>query len=75
MWNSTARMADCQVHHGTGCSSANWNTQWHNIISHGAITPLTISRFAVPPIRPYPMSINAKIGGKDHYQATNGGKS
>jgi hypothetical protein len=41
MWNSTVRMADCKVHQ---------NTQMHNIISHGAVTPQTFSHFTVPPI-------------------------
>jgi hypothetical protein len=48
------------------CGSANQNTQLHSIISHGAVTPQTISHFTEPPIRPYKMSINAKIGRKDH---------
>ena len=50
------------------CSSANQNTQLHNIISHGTVTPQTISHFTAPPIGPYQMLINAKIGGKDHHQ-------
>jgi hypothetical protein len=50
------------------CGSANQNTQLHNIISHGTITPQTISHFTAPPIRLYQMSINAKTGGKDHHQ-------
>jgi hypothetical protein len=49
------------------CGSANWNTELHNIISHDAITPQTISHFTAPPIGPYQMLINAKIGGKDHH--------
>jgi hypothetical protein len=31
-------------------SSTNWNTQLHNIISHGTVTPQTISHFTAPPI-------------------------
>jgi hypothetical protein len=31
-------------------TSANWNTHLHNNISHGAITPQTISHFTAPPI-------------------------
>jgi hypothetical protein len=34
------------------CGSANWNTQLHNMISHGTITPQTISHFTAPPIGP-----------------------
>jgi hypothetical protein len=50
------------------CGSANWNTQLHNIISHCAITPQTISDFTAPPIAWYQMLIITKIGGKDHHQ-------
>ena len=57
MWNSTARMADCQVHQPQCCSSANQNTK-HSSNNH----------FTGPPIWPYQMSINANIGGKDHHQ-------
>ncbi len=31
------------------CGSANWNTQLHNIISHGAINHPTIRHFTAPP--------------------------
>ncbi len=67
MWNSIMRMADHQVHHWRFFGSANLNTQLHNIISHSAITPKTISHFTVPLIGSYQMLINAKIGRKDHH--------
>jgi hypothetical protein len=49
------------------CGSANQNTQLHNIISHGTITPQTISHFTVPPIGLYHLSISTKIGEQDHH--------
>jgi hypothetical protein len=33
-------------------SSANWNTQLHNIISHGTVTLQTISHVTAPPMGP-----------------------
>jgi hypothetical protein len=50
------------------CGSANRNTQLHNIISHDAITPQTISHFTAPPIGWYQLLKIATIGGKDHHQ-------
>jgi hypothetical protein len=52
------------------CGSANQNTQLHNVISHGAVTPQTISHFTAPSIGLYQLLISAKIGGKDHHQRT-----
>jgi hypothetical protein len=40
MWNSTMTTEDHQK---------NWNTQLHNMISHGAINHPTIRHFTAPP--------------------------
>jgi hypothetical protein len=61
MWNSTLRMADHQVHHSAVVLQIGTPSQLHNIISHGAITPQTISHFTVPPTRLYQMLISEKL--------------
>jgi hypothetical protein len=50
------------------CGSADQNTQLYNIISHGAVTPQTISHLTKPPMGLFQMLINTKIGRKDHHQ-------
>jgi hypothetical protein len=49
------------MHPSWHCGSANQNTQLHNMISHSAITPQTISHFTAPPIKPKRLLINAEM--------------